>query len=1196
MTGASPVLAVPLAGVRALEASAGTGKTFAITKLYLRALLEEGLRVEQILVVTYTIAATQELRSRIRHELGLVQRLLDGTDPTAVPEETAHIVRTAIATGAEGRRRAAAGIRLALATFDQAAIHTIHGFCQRVLGEQAFESRQPFVAELDPDPRPWFQGVVDDAWRRAVQGGPGWVAHLLDREHGPDALAALLAPYALRRDLVVRGPSGGVDTAAAESEVAEAWAACRAFGDDELDGVSELLESGLLDGRKLKPAAIRTALATVRESRTLSWPDPPVADAIETLRASRVVAARRTTAAPLRHPVLEACERLAQALGPCMALFERRRAAFRRWILETAPVELDRRKRERGVLTFDDLLLRLDDALAGPDGEALAAAVRARWRVALVDEFQDTDPVQYRIVRRIWGGPGTALLLVGDPKQAIYGFRGADVYTYLRAQEEVEDRRGLAVNHRSDPGLVTAVNTLFGRLPDPFLVPGIAFTPVAPADPRRPPALLLRGRAPAPLRLWFVERADDSRPAAKGETRLRIAAAVASEVALLLAAAEAGEATVLERDGTRRALDGGDIAVLVGSHYEAELVRRALLAEGVSSVLHSRESVLATSEAEALRLVLAAVAEPGREGLVRAALATELLGVRGEELDALGRDERRWEELVRRFRDHHDAFREHGVAYMLRRLFAEWNVAAQLLPYADGERRLTNVLHLAELLAAEAARRPVGLDGLIGWMTARAAEDPPDGDERQLRLESDEHLVKIVTVHKSKGLEYPLVFLPFAWDGSPRAPARDHAAYHDPTARWQLTLDLGPEIDEAVVERVRREELAERMRLLYVALTRARNACVVVWGAIKGAGTSALGWLLHPPPPATEVAQADGRFDRVPDGDLRANLDTLAGTSAGTIAVESLPPPQRVRLARSTDAADELVARSLPGPVPEGWRVASFTSLSAGTGTVDEADRDSVFRAGPRATGPPADDPLLLPAGVQVGTALHEVFERADFAAASFDRLEALAAERLVANGEDRGWARALATAVARTLDTPLDMGGRLRLRLLDRSARLHEVEFTYPVARFDAAGLRARCLAHGFGSPVIREAVERFEARALHGYMRGFIDLVFEREGRWWLVDWKSNWLGADASDYAREKLDAVIAREGYWLQYLVYTVAVHRLLALRVPGYDYERHFGGVFYLFVRGIDPREGPHRGIYADRLPPDLVADLDAWLR
>jgi len=1195
MSAGSPVLQLPLDGTRALEASAGTGKTFAITKLYLRLLLERALRVEQILVVTYTIAATQELRARVRRELVIAQHLLDGARLPEPPDETLAALLAAVGPDENARRTAAGRVRLALATFDQAAIYTIHGFCQRVLTEQAFESAQPFVAEVEPDARPWLQAIVDDAWRRATQGGPGWVAYLLDTEKSPEELATALAPYVARRDLAVRGPAGDGDSAAEEAAVRAAWGALCALDPTGLGALEKRLLGPDVNHVTMKVDRIRQELATVRERRQAGWPDEAAADAARFLRATRVAAACRKGCRPVTHPFLDACERLAAALEACAAAFARRRAALRRQILATAPYELDRRKRQRGVLTFDDLLLRLHDALERPDGgDALAACVRERWRVALIDEFQDTDPVQYRIFRRVWGAPGSGLFLVGDPKQAIYAFRGADVYAYLRAQHDVRERLGLAVNHRSDPGLVRAVNTVFRRLPDPFLVPGIEFAEVAPADPQRSPGLVMRGAAPAPLRFWFVAREGERGAVTKGDARPRIAAAVAAEIAGLVAAGARGEATVAARRGRTRPLAGGDVAVLVGSHFEADLVRRALLARGVACVLHSRDSVLATSEADALALVLAAVAEPGREGLVRAALGTDLLGVRGEQLDALSRDEAAWEQVVQGFRTHHDAFREHGLARMLRQLLAVRNVPAQLLPYADGERRLTNVLHLAELLAAEAARRPVGLDGLIAWMTTRAGEDPPDGDERQLRLESDEQLVKIVTIHKSKGLEYPVVYLPFLWDGEPRAETRGHAAFHDPDADWTLTLDLGPDIARSTQELVRREELAERMRLLYVALTRARHACVVAWGAIAGAGTSALGWLLRPPAGGVAVSDAAKRFDAVPDAQLLEDLDGLVAGAAGEIAVQPLPAAAPLEPPLPAGGAESLAARVFAGHLPDGWRVASFTLLTAGRKGTEAPDHDA-GRVAAAQRREPCADPLALPGGTRLGVAVHEVFERADFEAADAAALTALAAERLAANGEDPRWAPALAAAVVRTLDTPLDAGGRVRLRGLRRTARLHELEFTYPIGMLDTAGLRARCAAHGFATGVLREAVERFELRPTHGFMRGFIDLVFEHGGRFWLLDWKSNWLGPDPGDYARDRLAAVMARESYWLQYLIYTLAVHRFLGLRVAGYDYDRHFGGVFYLFVRGIDPTRGDGSGIFHDKPPRPLIDELGAWL-
>jgi exodeoxyribonuclease V beta subunit len=1179
---------VPLAGTQVIEASAGTGKTRTITGLFVRVVIETGTPVEQILVVTYTVAATKELRERIRKLLVGVRAALRGEACTG---ELAAELTGAVTDRATAERRVAR----ALTDFDLAAIHTIHGFCQRALREHALATGLPFTSELVADVGDLLQEAVDDFWRRRVTG-ESWllVQHLLDQRMSPDSLAAAIAPHLGWPDLRLAHPPAAV-TDTTSAPLLAAWQGLRAAWPDARTAVEALLSDPGIKKNSFKPAAVGLLLRRIDVALCAGLPElRTVEELFRRLDPARVAGAWKQGAAPRTHPVLATVGALLAAAAAARGEVEGNLRALRTDLLPEVRHGLATRKRRARVQSFDDLLLALRQALDQVHGAALAARLRARWRVALVDEFQDTDPVQHDIVRRIWIDAGGTVFLVGDPKQAIYRFRGADVYAYLAARDAADARHDLVRNWRAGPDLVGAVNALFGRAPRPFLLDGIPFPPAEAA--RAGPSLVVAGDPAEPFRIWFLERDDDGKMLAKSTAARRVAEATAAEIARLLRLAAAGKARLPAPAGGTVPLEGGDIAVLVRTHHHGRMVAAALARRRVASVQEAEDSVFASREAEQLRRVLLAVAEPGRDALLRAALGTELFAVSGEALVALLDDDRAWTAWVDAFHRHHERWRSHGFGVMFRELLAEHGVPGRLLEYDDGERRLTNLLHLAELLQDEATRRPRGLEGLVQWMVARAADARPEKEEQQLRLESDEHVVKIVTVHKSKGLQYPVVFCPFVWDGrlfsyDPRW-ARD-VVCHDPTAGDQATLELDAARDSPLRDQACREELAEQLRLFYVAVTRAVHRCTIAWGATGDSHTAAPFWLLHAAAGDDTVAALSVARARMRDVDLRADLDALAARSGGTIRIETLPEGRGGPARVEPEQGRLLTARRVPRPVTWSWRMASFSGLMADRAE-EGPDHDAVRMPPPVEDEAGARTLAAFPRGARAGRCLHAILERTDFTATGAVRRELVGGE-LQRFGFEATWTPVIDDMVARVVATPLDAAGQLRLAAVPLADRLDELEFTYPVARFDVAGLQSLLRSHGFGGGAFDASIDGLAFADVAGFMRGFIDLVFAGAGRYWLVDWKSNWLGPAPEDYAADRLPAVMAREAYWLQYLIYTVVLHRLLRLRQPGYDYDRHVGGVFYLFLRGMTPERGSAAGVFHDRPTRALVEALDAWI-
>jgi exodeoxyribonuclease V beta subunit len=1098
-------LAIPLEGVHLIEASAGTGKTYSITTLFVRLLVERELAIDRILVVTYTNAATAELRARLRQRVAVAAAIAEGGAPSD-PE-----LRAVVARNPRARMR----LRDALRDFDAAPIHTIHGFCQRVIEEHAFESAAPFDLELITDQTAMLDEVVRDFWARELFGASReFVRHLQDTEKlGPEQLLPLAALAVAHPDL-------------------------------------------------------------------------------------RVLPAR-------------------DALPPGDADLRARALTLRLDLIDYARTELARRKADAGVQFFDDLLQRVDAALAGRNRERFAMQVRARYPAALIDEFQDTDPVQYRIFERLYGGGAGTLFLIGDPKQAIYAFRGADVFAYLRAKRSVGERvHGLDVNRRSDPRLIDAINALFGRARDPFVLNGIQYDRVAPR-PEATDALggSLAGRAP--FRILFVPRAGRTgKTIWIPKTRIEwLYDLVAAEIILLL-----GSAATLDR----RPLAPGDIAVLCRSNAQAAAMQEALRLRGVPTVLQSEASVLDTPEAREVERVLRAMADPADGGLLRAALATPLLGADAAELAAIAADERRWDEQVRNFQRWHDLWRSEGFTAAFRRMIDDSDAEARLLALVDGERRLTNVLHLGELLQTAAAETRRGPNGIVDWLRRVRRDDHARagivGETAQIRLESDTRALKLLTIHKSKGLQYPVVFCPFLWfntDVGRRRPpwVRFHAAGED-----ALTVDLAAGRGSESLRRHEREELAESLRLLYVAVSRAQHFCAVVWGAFNECETSPLGYLLAQPPScAADTDLAEATRARIKaygsDDDMRADLDHVVAAAGGVIEVVDLDPAEAPRYADAERPAAIGPPRVMQREVRQRWRLSSFSGLAAGAVLLSEpaeegVDRDEGAEGVPADDAPPAARSVLplfdFPRGKRPGLLIHEIFERLDFAAADEPAVRAQVAAALTAYRVEPRWADTLCHAVGAVLHTPLDDDDPpLTLAQVPLSRRLSELEFVFPVGLGDGgtphewlspARLADVFAAHG-GAAGADYAARLCELpfAPLAGYLKGYIDLVFEHRGRWYVVDYKSNNLGPRIEQYSPAGLVAEMIRHHYVLQAAIYTVAVHRYLIRRLAGYDYDRHFGGVLYLFVRGMAPEHPPGCGVYRDRPRRALIEALSAVL-
>jgi exodeoxyribonuclease V beta subunit len=904
--------------------------------------------------------------------------------------------------------------------------------------------------------------------------------------------------------------------------------------------------------------------------------------------------------------------------------------AMRARLADAIRKELESRKQRTGVMTYDDLLTRLDQTLKNPGGEQIAAKLRARYRVVLVDEFQDTDPVQWDIMRRAFGD-GT-LVLIGDPKQAIYAFRGADVYAYLEAARAAANHATLQVNWRSDQGLIDAYDVLFtgARLGHE----GIVYRDVRAAGANTAPRLS-HAPNPAPLRVRIVHRDEPSISRTQGgyarnaSAREHIAKDLAADLVDLLSSAteverRADDGTVLAREPIRP----GHVAVLVRTHRNAALVRDELDAAGIPAVINGAGSVFGTAPARDWLRLLEAIERPSSEVRAHAAALTPFLGWTPERVACA--DEPAWEEVHRRLHDWARVLRVKGVASLTETVTLIEGLPARVLSTLDGERRLTDLRHVGQLLHAAATTEQLGTAALTSWLRRRIAEAAQDtsDEERSRRLESDAEAVQVLTIHRSKGLEFPIVYYPYLWEpgyvqtGVP-------VAYHDPAAGDVRTIDVGlegPEFDRHKAQHLV-EQRGEDLRLAYVALTRAQHQAVVWWAGSWNSRDSALGRLLFARGEEGNVAPA-GRSTPT-DTAVVARFEALAAAAPGCISVERSALAMPAAWSRPPRAPGELVASAFDRQLDWRWRRTSYSDITAGTyeARVASEPEEVVVTDEPAPLGlpepPTSGDAALratpsllagMPVGVHVGTFVHRVLEATDFAAPDLDaeltqQVAATQARRQVDVGDVAQAVAGLKAAIETPLGPLLE---NRRLRDIRRADRLDELDFELPLVGGDAPTGRLALNAIGavlrehlppgdplagyaerLGDPALRESVR--------GYLTGSIDLVVRSGDAFAIADYKTNWLAAPGEELSAwhhrpAALAAEMERAHYGLQALLYTVALHRYLRWRLPDYDPDRNLAGVLYLFVRGMTGPatptvDGAPCGVFAWRPGKALVGAL-----
>ncbi len=1171
--------AMQLDSIALIEASAGTGKTYNITTLYLRQLLEKALTVEQILVVTFTKDATEELRLRIRLRVQQALAILQSTDPAACYKDEPKLT-TWLKQREEFKSLDEIRLRAAVVSIDEAAVFTIHGYCQRMLQDNAFATGMAFELNFIEDEDMLRQQAAEDCWRQWFGNKKSSliISKLLIAQWSTPATLLTAINEHLQLDevtlLPITRPASLLEKQL-QLEITGLKSLHQALVSSwkqEARQVGEILtkDSGL-NRQSYNQKAVEKALNSVENicaaKNTASRLN--MGEKFELLTIENIQAKMKKGFVAPENSFFQICSNYQQQIEAIDQIVSEYKTAF---LLETRGFikqHLSEAKRAAQQLYFNDLLSELDNALQGEQGKQLALQLSDRYPVAMIDEFQDTDAVQYRIFSTIYAQANTTgLYLIGDPKQAIYSFRGGDIFTYMQAAKDADQRYSLGVNWRSGSRLIQAVNCLFRQQSQAFIQDAIQYQPVQPSPRADIELFSIDGVEPAPLLVWKLKSTEQNSKNGTvhiGAAREEAARYCANHILMLLDKSrnvKIGE----------RSVEAQDIAVLVRSHFQAALVQKTLRAKGINSVTLSDKSVFETEEANALLNLLQSIEQCNDSKLLRFVLAGRLFGYSAQQLQALNENASDWEQLQQGFSDCRYSWKKQGFMQALQQLFEQQKMASRMLSRADGERCLTNFLQLLELCQQASISRP-GIEELLRWLLDEI-EHAKSGGAAKLRLESDAGLVKIVTMHSSKGLEYPVVYIPFPWS-PPSLPIRGNAVYYHDENQLPCLQFAADTKQLATANQLRLKELrAEDVRVFYVAVTRAAKLCVMSMGKINTADKSAFAWLLFP------GENAVSNMGKCSEEQIFSRLDQLASASGGSIEVDEPPAAMPQLRAYNTNTINLPVAKLFKASIEQNWWVNSYSSLTRGK-TSERPDYDASSSS---TLAPGSDKIQALPAGPGFGLFVHELLEHLDFGqydeASLAEQIQRLAARyNLTEINADK--INTVLSMVKNVLATDLPDAG-LKLMQLERQQRLDEMEFYFSVGKLSQTKLQ-RALAD---FPVWENAAAQLNFPEFKGMMHGFIDLIFRHNGRYYLADYKSNRL----QDYAENSLDAAMQIHHYPLQGLIYSLALHRYLQQRLIDYSFAEHFGGVYYLFTRGMKP--GSTDGIWFRRPDEKLIISLD----
>ena len=1146
-----------------IEANAGTGKTYTIEGMVLRLILEGNVKIENILVVTFTNKATAELKERIFEKLQLATDLLENK----TPPKTIHdpVLKWIVDTYRAPNDVLQFKKKLdhALGNYDEASILSIHGFCHKTLSNYALESNISFDFDLLEDEQGFIEEISQDFWRGIFyQNSMESVALLKTVFLKPEVFRPLFQTIDSKHQIKLlpeklKGlePEGILDGCLIQLEkIKRLW-------EDGAQVIKAIMEnkSNILNARSYSPNSSCNKIKAMEQFVALNLIDQKQLSYFFQSNIQKSTKKNFLDKVP-QHEIFIACEDFFQTYQPLKVSVQ---LSYFQYVKE----KMKKKTSDKNLRSFKDMIYDLyyallEDSKSQKKGKvSLKHVLQNKYTAVLIDEFQDTDPIQYQIFKNTFSK--NTLFFIGDPKQAIYDFRGADIYAYLDGVKQADEKFELKINYRSEAGLVKAINYLFRLRNQPFVETQITYQ--TSESHIKNAGINLEGNQ-VPFELWLLEKSDPRfQPWIDSRKPNWIKRGAASDFIISTCVAETVKILKLSQDKKAsiadRAIEPNDICFIVRSHQQAALVQNALRNAGVPSVIKTQESVFDSCEFLDLIRLLDAVIHPSDLALIRLVLVSEMVGLNAKEL--LEVDESAWDTYLEYFSHLHDLWVSDGFYVMIEDFLSYFRTRNVLLGLKGGERKLANVIHLIESLQKVESKQKLSMRNLLSWCI-KSKQASHVSEETLLRLETDKEAVKVMTIHSSKGLEFSIVFCPFSGSAGK---TREYF-FHD--EQNQLHLDL--EKPEKHKEAVQTEILAEEMRLLYVALTRAKYKCYLIWGEVNGCENSALAYLLHD--------------NQVRDKSLLMELkNKLEGQEH--ILLRSFPHEQIEEYIEFEELKEpkELHLETFQGKLNPSWVISSYNSLSRVETYIPEIEKDfDPYVKQEILSENKVENIFEAPLGTRMGECFHEILEKIDFQVADQKKILQHCVPILEKFQFNQiGLPQVTLEMIENILQVPLITNySTFKLQDISPKKRISELEFYFTIEKSNSNKLKEILLSFP-KHKALAATIKSLHFKTIRGYLNGFIDLVFEQEGRFYVLDWKSNFLGSKTEDYGEENMNQAMFVHHYTLQYYLYVLALHKYLKFRLPNYKFTTHFGGVFYLFLRGISQDDTNRHGIFYNSL-------------
>ncbi len=1184
------LLKSPVYGTNLIEANAGTGKTYTITALFLRLLLERGLDPDNILAVTFTNAAAYELKERIRQKIYEATKIFSYNIklPDNIKKEL-YINDPFLLELYEkqtDKKKAYKLLNAALTDFDTASIFTIHGFCRRILDENSFESGALFDTALITNADSFLIEIAEDFWRKNTYKLTPLYACYLKNNISVNYLYQLIKDIKTSGFIKILPNYKDIEKIEAEEKkLTEAGynkilKNIRALWEQEKNNITNILELEKgLNRNKYRKTSIPYWIEAM-DDFVLLPNNPFLFDKFIKFTSAEIEKSTKKSFTPISHPFFILCDNLVSQNKKLLHFFDAKLMRLKLNFISYFKYEHKKRKKNLNIRFFDDLITELYDALQGKSGEKLIAGIKKRFKAAMIDEFQDTDRFQYEIFSKIFGkSQNYPLFLIGDPKQAIYGFRGADIFTYIKAAKKTDEKYTLKENRRSSLLLIEAVNSIFKNNPNPFLYKDISFIPSSyPNDKIENKSFIVNNIEKSGIRICLL-KIGDKKPN-KENIQKTISRYCALKIADLIKLGEKKKALIKDTP-----LEPQDIAVLTRTNKEALIVQKTLRFFNIKSILYKTGNIFETEEAYETAMLLAGIVNYENSAAVKSALACKMFGLTAQDIYNLWETDILWDQKKKSFREYNKIWKNQSFIKMFNYMAQKEEFFSNLITRENGERRITNLIHVMEMLNnihIEKKADMFELTKLLEDKIAGAKENAPE-EEALLRLESDQNAVVIVTIHKSKGLEYPIVFAPFISAGAEFKKKNKSLKFHD--RNNELCLDIGSndfKQNEIIAEK---ETLAENIRLLYVAATRAKYLCYLGWQPSEISPSSATAYLLK------NAYQDDSDNKEASDKtnqDYTYNqLKKLEKTSKKSVKILEIKEPEEddkiEKIQPIENICDFTITQKIfSGKIGRNWEINSFSSI---TSSIDEKpDFFNSYKNNEKEDKKTAF--FESESGAGFGIFIHDILEHTDF---STKTVSPSIAEKLSEYGYPASMESAVSDMIKHLTHASLDLKNKdFILSNLDNEKIIKEFEFYFPIKSILWSKLSV-LFENGFGYD---EKIKQIDKNTIKGFMRGFIDMVFMYKDKFYIIDWKSNRLGDNITDYNQDAMLSAMMEHHYILQYHIYTAALDRYLKIKIKDYDYEKHFGKVFYIFLRGINKDKSPKFGVFIDKPSKAVITKLN----